>query len=346
MNKAKIKRASALLLAVLLLCLSIPTDIFADGEILTIYIDNSVWYRCKLCPLIIKDGVYCVPVSVFDGYDLIDFSYNKEYDTYIFEKDEAFLSVKPSGSSFSSDGSRKDITFFDENGELYISAEDVAGIFGLLVECGNYYGTEVIRISKTSSETSLKSLVDFSKSMVFISSGDSFDIVEPPSHKSTASVVIDLTGTDFDTAFSVASAIETASVPVTALVDRDFLRNTAASAVVLRLLAKECSFAIKAHGNVEEADFCSKYMYDVFGETTMLVVGDSAAFAGTAYTIIDISGAEDVSEFDPGRDIGGKNIILRLDISVADISETLKSLAISAEENYILLYPLNRVTGK
>lgn len=353
MRKKVLLKNVAVILLSLLLFTALTAAPAAEETIPTIYLDDEVWYKYSLLPLIVKGDDYCVPVSVFDGYASINYGYNKEYETHLFEDDGGmFLSVKNDGSSYSSTGIKKNIAFFEENGQFYISASAVAEVFGLLTESGNYYGTDVIRISREPSELSLKNLVDFSKKIISVPSsepgndGDD-DSGQQKDYKGSFAVIADFTVTDFDTTFALLSAIEETETPVTAEVNRDFLKNPSSRQVLARLAAAGCGFAIKAADGKDEADFCSDLLYEYFGERTLLVTSnDAEAFRGTVYTVTGTYGLPQAEETSADIIAEKKLPIVILNTKNISCADTLRKLAKEASENYILITSANRITGK
>lgn len=353
MRKNFLLKAVSLILLSVLIVTGLTIAQAAEEKIPTIYLDDEVWYKYSLLPLIVKDSDFCVPVSVFDGYASINYDYDKEYETHLFENgDGMFLSVKNDGSSYSYTGVKKNIAFFEDNGQFYISADAVADTFGLITESGNYYGTDVIRISREPSELSLKNLVDFSKKIVSVPSSEpSIDgndgTGQNKDYKGSFAVIADFTVTDFDTTFALLSAIEETETPVTAEVNRDFLKNPSSRQVLIRLAAAGCGFAIKASEGKDEADFCSDYLYEFFGERTLFVTSDDAdAFRGTVYAVTGTYGLPRAEE--TGIDvIAEKKIpLVVLDTKNISCADTLRALAREASENYILITAANRITGK
>lgn len=317
----------------------------------TIFIDNEVWYKYSIFPLIRKDGELCVPVSVFGNIDSFSESYDSVYKCHMISDGDKYISVNTeSGKYLTHSGETGYITFDQTDRELYIAAEKVSDILGIRIETGIFDNTEVIRFCSKDNLQNLSTLVDIYKSSSSaIGDGIGFEGGKV-NRRSVFSVITDISDLEYDDIRALLDLCDSIGIKMTFAADLSFMSQSQNLQFLTEIAAKGHTFAISIDKSskdpaLTQAEKCNAILYRLFKQKTLLVLGkaDNALTAkgykilGGLMSITKITGAGSVN-FD-------KTKLILLDNTEKINLSKLTAVTSAASDSGRAVMALNPLTG-
>ena len=155
------KRITAMLAALVLAVLAL-TPIFA-GDVPSLFINDGVWYRDKLSPLVERGGKYYIPVGLCEAFDFITVRTPKDDNILIYNRDTGrYISAVVSDGTAAVDGEIIRTDVFRDGGTYYINESLACEVLGLLSE--TYTASDGTTVMRVYSDTPSVSIVELAES--------------------------------------------------------------------------------------------------------------------------------------------------------------------------------------
>ncbi len=152
----------AVIVAAVLSLMLVPAD---AGKIPTLYHNDEVWYRDALSPLVERDGIYYVPVGLFEMFDGVSVITHGEENILITNNETGrYISALVSDGTAALDGKIIETTVFREGGTYYIGASLACEVLGLEYEViTTSDGTHALRVYSGETYYLLNDLAEMSR---------------------------------------------------------------------------------------------------------------------------------------------------------------------------------------
>lgn len=150
------KRTPVLIL--ILLCLA--TLSAAQSPLASLFVNDSVWMKEAMAPLVRIDGKDYIPCEICSYFDYIKLT-NNGSDNVLIENtvNGSYVSFIVSEKKAAVNGEVYDVDGFVQNGVPYIEADFLAENLGIMTESFNYDGNQILRLFDSGANLSLDEII-------------------------------------------------------------------------------------------------------------------------------------------------------------------------------------------
>ena len=117
------------------ICIMLALIPIMAGQVPTLFCNDEVWYRDAISPLIVKDGVCCVPAEMCEMFDGITVTMPRENNVLAYNSHTGgYISALIDAGRAAVNGEIIETEVFRSGGACYIDAELLSETLGLRVE--------------------------------------------------------------------------------------------------------------------------------------------------------------------------------------------------------------------